>query len=222
MGWLVAVYIAATIFGVGVTLVDLLGFLGHGGGHAAGSHDAMGHDAAGHDAQTDHGSHGSHDQPAHSQLPAGTQQQGSVLSHQPRRRGLNLGLRALTAARTLVYFSFGFGPIGWIAFSMHPSHIGSLLWSLPAGALFAAAGLSLRRIQGSVLDSQVREEELLMEKAEVIVPIAQGRIGKVRATLGGRFVERYARAVDGTASFPTGATVRIVSITEECVLVTEA
>ncbi|MGA2640870.1 MAG: hypothetical protein ABSG21_08190 [Spirochaetia bacterium] len=130
-------------------------------------------------------------------------------------------MRTLAAARTLVYFSFGFGPIGWIASSFGSSPLTSLLWSVPTGALFAVTGLALRRFQGTVLDSQVHEEELLMERAEVIVPIARGQMGKVRVTLGGRYVERYARAQDAGESFPVGASVCIVSMTEECVIVSD-
>jgi hypothetical protein len=228
MGWLVVVYVAATVFGAGVTLVDLLGFLGHGGSHDASGHDAGGHLSDGvHDGPAgDHAGPGDHGQPSHSTDHSSVRQDasphGSVLSQDPRRAGLNLGLRALAASRTLVYFCFGFGPIGWIAHSLGSSPLASVLWSVPTGALFAATGLALRHFQGTVLNSQVREEELLMERAEVIVPIARGQMGKVRVTIAGRWVERYARAQGAGESFPVGASVRIVSMTEECVIVSDA
>jgi hypothetical protein len=73
MPWLQALYIAATIFGVGITAADLFGafaHLAHGdtgghdtsghddGGHAALDHDTSGHDSGGHDtAGHDVGSH---------------------------------------------------------------------------------------------------------------------------------------------------------------------
>jgi membrane protein implicated in regulation of membrane protease activity len=66
MDWLQSLYIAASIFGVGITLIDLLGLFGHHGhpaditGHAAdtsghgGDHSGAGHDAGGH-VGGDHG-----------------------------------------------------------------------------------------------------------------------------------------------------------------------
>ena len=240
MEWLSVIYVAAAVFGAGVTLMDLLGVLGHGvhgaGGHDTGGHPVdgegagAGHDAGGHpvDDSLAGGGHDGHIAGAGHELPAGHgsshadgTQHSSIVSQDPRLPRLNLGLRSLAAARTLVYFCLGLGPIGWIAIARGSTPSASLLWGLPAGVLFAAVGLGLRRLQRSVLDSQVREEELLMEPARVIVPITAGQIGKVRIIFGGRNVERYARARDASQSFPTGASVRIVSLTDEGVVVSE-
>ena len=51
--WLQGLYVFMTIFGVGVTLVDMLGILGTGNDHGAGDHG--GHDAAGHEDAQDGG-----------------------------------------------------------------------------------------------------------------------------------------------------------------------
>ncbi len=241
MGGLITLYIAATVFGVGVTLVDLLGIFGHSIGHGAaqgghgGAHDAAGdqggardtgdHGGGDHTGDTGHhdaGDHSgavhdtSHDLVHHAPGP----QEPSVVGHE-RRTQRYIGLKTLTTLRSLVYFSFGFGPIGWIAAAMSHSPLESLLWSVPAGLLFAASGIALRRIQRSVLDSQIRDDELLMEKAEVIVPIEAGQMGKVRAVVNGLYVERFARAKEPGDSYATGSVVRIVTISEDFVVVSD-
>jgi membrane protein implicated in regulation of membrane protease activity len=228
MNWLVGVYIAATVFGAGITLIDLLGFVGHGVGHDSGGHgadhDAGGHGAdhdAGHDATHDGGGHGA-DHAGHAQLQENSgSPQASLVAHDPRPPRVELGLRALSTARTLVYFTFGFGPLGWIASAFGASPATSLFWSIPTGVLFAAVGLALRRLQRTVLDSQVREEELLEEAAEIVVPIEPARVGKVRVLVGGRYVERYARAEDPLASIARGTRVRVVGIGEDVFIVSE-
>jgi hypothetical protein len=211
MGGLLTLYIAASVFGIGVTLLDLLGILGHSGGHGAGhdsgAQDSSGHDAGGHGA-IEHDA-GAHEAPAHETAPS------SLLGHQPPQRPI--GLRALTALRTVVYFSFGFGPMGWISHSMSGSLLASLAWSIPTGILFAGAGLVLRRIQRSTLDSQVSDGELLMEEAEVIVPIEPGLIGKVRVKA--LSVERFARAKEAAESYAVGEKVRVVSLADDLLVV---
>ena len=239
MGWLLGVYIAASVFGAGVTLIDLLGFIGHGAdhggghtaGHGGGPGGAHGADHGGSHAPAQvsgHDTHGEHvpthdavPTPAHDGLPH-QPAPGSLVAQDPQPRGGELGLRALSAARTLVYFCFGFGPLGWIATAFGVAGARSLLWSIPTGVLFAATGLGIRSIQRSVLDSQVREEELLLEKAEVTVPIEPGSLGKVRALVGGRYVERFARARDPSAAMATGTRVKVVEVSDEGVIVEQA
>jgi len=220
MGWLLGVYIAASVFGAGVTLVDLLGFIGHEGGHLGhGAHGAGHTHGAGRGAHAAHGaSHDTGHPPAHAG-PGDQPPHASLVAQDPQPRGIELGLRALSAARTLVYFCFGFGPLGWIATAFGAAGARSLLWAIPTGVLFAATGVGIRAIQRSVLDSQVREEELLLEKAEVTVPIEPGSMGKVRALVAGRYVERYARARDPGSALATGTRVTVVEIAEDVVIV---
>lgn len=212
MGWLVGVYIAAAVFGGGITLIDLLGLLGHGGDHGGADHGGSAHDAGAHHAgPTLH---------AHETEGRGTAQASLVAPDaQPPRA--EIGLRVLSAARTLVYFCFGFGPIGWIASAFGAPPASSLLWSIPTGLLFAATGLALRRFQRMTLDSQVRDSDLLMETAEVVVPIEPSRVGKVRFMIGGGYVERFARARDPSVALAKGTRVRVVSSDEDGVVVSE-
>lgn len=64
METLIAIYLALTVFGMGVTIVDLFGALDHGsgGGHDSAGHGDAGHGAIGHDA-SGHGDagHAGHD-----------------------------------------------------------------------------------------------------------------------------------------------------------------
>ena len=188
----------------------------HAGGHDyTGAHDIT-PGGGPHDAAAAHDASAS----SHDLTHAAEPQQPSVAGHE-RRTQRYIGLKTLTTLRSLVYFSFGFGPIGWIAAAMSHSPLESLLWSVPAGLLFAASGIALRRIQRSVLDSQIRDDELLMEKAEVIVPIEAGQMGKVRAIINGLYVERFARAKEAGDSYAVGAVVRIVSIADDFVIVSD-
>jgi hypothetical protein len=74
------------------------------------------------------------------------------------------------------------------------------------GVMFAGAGFAVRKVQRTVLDSQVQEAELSMERATVIVPIEPGRLGRVRIDLSGFNVDRFAKAESATA--PRGGTNR--------------
>jgi hypothetical protein len=270
--WL-ALYIGLTVFGAGITLIDLFGIafthgpegqdgshhgdghdgsgshgtglgheasLDHGGDHAGdhgldhsaghdgghtGFHDSTQHDGS-QDTAADHGGthhgdelahSGHHDQAdtAHHEL----QVKESVVAHDVTRK--NPVLTILSAFRNFVYFSLGFGPVGWFVMGSGTGFLQSLFISIPVGAFVLAGVRILRRIQTKRLDSQVQESEFLLEKAEVVVPIEKGRIGKVRISLSGRYLERYAKAADGNKSFSKGSIVRITSLTDENVIVEE-
>jgi membrane protein implicated in regulation of membrane protease activity len=266
MNELMALYIGLTVFGAGITLIDLFGIAfshgpegqdgsHHGGGHdGSGSHvsdHGMGHEAsldhggdhsgdhgldhsAGHDGGhtgshetgVDHGGthpgneleHSTHHDPANTthQQP---QSKESVVVHDVTRK--NPMLIILSALRNFVYFSLGFGPVGWFVMGSGTGFLQSLFISIPVGVFVLAGVRILRRIQTKGLDSQVQESEFLLEKAEVIVSIEKGRIGKVRISLSGRYLERYAKAADANKSFPRGSIVRITSLTDENVIVEE-
>ena len=170
------------IFGVGVTVVDLLGLLGGGSDDAGGGAD--GQDGGGGDSGGG----------------------APVLSF-------------LRWVRTLVYFCLGFGPFGLAAGAFGSGPVGSLIWSLAGGVSMSVLARLFFRFQRTRLDSSLHDEELLMEPATVIVPIAAGGMGKVRVLFGQSVTERYARAEDGAAEFASGDRVVIARITEQCVYV---
>ena len=175
------------IFGVGVTVVDLLGMIG-GGSDDGG---ASGDDGAGDGGGQDGGGAGGG---------------APVLSF----------LRWL---RTLVYFCLGFGPFGLAAGAFGSGPVASLVWSLAGGVSMSVLARLFFRLQRTRLDSSLHDEELLMEQATVIVPIAAGSMGRVRVHFGQSVTDRFARAEDGAEEFASGDRVVIARITEQCVWV---
>jgi membrane protein implicated in regulation of membrane protease activity len=241
MEWLYSLYTAASIFGVGITLIDILGLFNHhastgnstndtGTDHGSvthnGAHDAfhmIGHDAAhDHSAASGHDSAQTHDTAHHDTThDRGQEQTGkvSVISHDKKALKISPLLRFLTWLRSLVYFAFGFGPTGLVALAGGADLVSSFLFSVPAGILFVAGGFLIRRLQTRELDSQVRDRELVFEEAEVIIPIEAGKIGKVRIELGGSYVERFARAKQPDAAYKMKTRVQIVEVTDEFLIV---
>ena len=178
----------AAIFGVGVTVIDLLGLIGGGSGDDDGGAAGEQGDAVG---------------------PGGYHGEVSgapVLSF-------------LRWARTLVYFCLGFGPFGLAAGAFGSGIGGRLAWSLAGGALMATLARLFFRFQRTRLDSSLQDEELLLEPATVIVPIAAGRMGKVRVHFGQSVAERYARAEQSDQRFAMDDHVVISQVTEQCVYV---
>jgi membrane protein implicated in regulation of membrane protease activity len=254
MSTLLSLYIGCTIFGVGVTIIDILGILGdlfhegeagseggdgidhgdHGDAHDAlsgdhgGDYDTHGADHGGdHDADiggevdlnTDHdGDAGDHAGESENVEQHG--EKGSVASHEHYQERHYL-LRLLSLVRSLVHFSFGFGPVGWFALATGRGVAGSLAWSVPVGAIAMIGGRLLRQIQRSELDSQLKIEDLIMERGEVLVSIGRGQMGKVRVRLEGTYAERFARARNPEETFPVGSKIRIVDVSDECVYVEE-
>ncbi len=131
-------------------------------------------------------------------------------------------LSILRYLRTFVYFSLGFGPLGLVAEATGAGVLGSLGWAVPGGIGAAFLARAFFRFQQQDIDSSVQEEELLFERACVIVPISSKDMGKVRVKMGQTVVEKYALAEDEGDSFRTDEVVRIVQVTDDCVYVGRA
>lgn len=178
-------YIFTTVFGVGVTLLDMIGIVGH---------------LASESQTSDHAAHSdtdnSHDGGSHI----------TVLS-------------TLYYLRIFVYFSLGFGPLGWMAELTGRSPLSALLWALAGGMASAVVANAVFKFQRKDLDSSIKVEDLFLGKARVIVPITGGSMGKVRIALGQSVTERYAMAEDAHESFPTDTEVEVVRVTDDCVYV---
>ena len=222
MEWLKGLYIAATIFGAGVTLADVFGMLsnigsseGDGDGDGDGDDDfedsdGLDDDSSGAD-ESDMGSESA-------ESDGSEDADGSIAGHD-RRIKRNPVLTILTALRTVVYFSLGFGPVGWFAFTQYSSAETTLLWSLPTGIFVAIGTRMLRSFMKKELSSTITKTDLLMEKGEVTVSISEGGTGRVRVTIGGVYVDRYAKASDRSSSIPIGSPVRVVDADDEYVYV---
>ena len=209
MNWLLSVYIGATIFGVGVTIADLFGAFSNLVGGESGDggdtesdgddfDDAEADDAAGDEGPAEH--------------------QGSIVGHDRSYRGSAV-LKVMTGVRSLVYFALGFGPVGWFATTQYASRASTLAWSLPIGLVVMVGTRLLRSFMRKDLSSDIKEEDLIMEKGTVTVSIGKGQLGKVRTSIGGVYVERFARARNGESVFSVGTAVRIVDVADDCVYV---
>jgi hypothetical protein len=194
MGNLFVIYTALTVFGLGITIVDFLGVFDHSGDDGGAGNSGQGDDddaAADHEAGHNHGS-----------------QLGSA----------GTGIRVVTAImgllRLAVYFALGAGPTGLFALLTGLSRGQSLLWSLGGGIGIAALTRLLRKFLRRDLDSSIKGEELLMEKALILVPVNPGEIGKALVRRFDREMEIYVRCRNPGAAFPKGAEVQITEYDE--------
>ncbi|MDR2500841.1 MAG: hypothetical protein LBD37_07170 [Treponema sp.] len=118
--------------------------------------------------------------------------------------------RTLGVLRTAVYFALGAGPTGLAALAAQRGPRESLYWSLAAGAGIAVLGRLFRRLGREELDSSIKPEAFLLEKAVVLTPIAPGSIGKAAVRLFGREREIYVRCRDARLALLKGCAIRIV------------
>jgi len=211
---MIAIYIFATVFGLGVLLVDMFmmftGSVGgddHGGG---GDHDGGGDDGGGDDAGATEVIDAAH---------ASVHPEGSYVSHhQSSRRGTFI-LRTLGIFRHFIYFCIGFGPIGLYAEATHQS---APLLAVAVGIVVALIAAAFRRFQSDKLDSTVKDAELLMEQGKVLVSINPGQMGKVRIHFGGMNIDRFARAKNSTDAFKVGDKIQVHEVKEDIVVVEHA
>lgn len=235
MEWLLMpVYIGTAIFGVGVTIIDMMGFIGNNEGEgdaevADGIHgEDVGDDFDGDDGFDHDGDDGGHDDGDDFDSDHGDDEGDeahgdddlSKIAHD-RRMKRNPLLSLLSLFRSAVYFSMGFGPVGLVAFLVGYRGVSSLLWSVPVGIVALIITQSIRKIQANKLDSQLKDNELIMAEAEVIVSIKPGLMGKVRVKLDRGVTDRYAKAEESGKGYPVGSKVRVVNISEECLFVSD-
>ena len=128
-------------------------------------------------------------------------------------------LSVLRYVRIGVYFALGFGPLGLVAEATGAGGLSSLFWAAPGGVAAAFLARAFFRFQQQDIDSSIKEDELLLERAHVIVPLSNRDMGKVRVKMGQIVAERYALAEDEWESFRTDEVVEIVRVTDECVYV---
>ena len=213
MGWLFSLFVATTIFGVGVTTIDLLGLMGDQDSSDSDA-DASGDDTGG---EADFDAEGGADDSDADSDGDDAEGHTSVAGHD-RRQSRNPFLKILSALRNLVYFSLGFGPTGWFALGTGESAAAALLWSGGVGIVVLTGARLLRRVLRSELSSEIHDTDLLTEQGEVIVTVNPNELGKVRISVGGTYVDRYARSKSGSA-LPPGTTVRVVDVREDGIII---
>jgi membrane protein implicated in regulation of membrane protease activity len=206
------IFIASTVFSVGVVLLDFFGVLGghHGGetsgdvtaGHLGGDHTAadlvgVGHPDTGH----------------------ATGDQSGPMHHGPDQQGAGPILSALSYLRLFVYFCLGFGPMGLVALATGRSAIASLLLAIPVGVAAVFLAQAFFRFQRQDTDSQLTSADLVGQTGTVIVPLDDKTMGKVRILVGPVVAEQYALAAHPGATFKNGDQVMVSSVTDECVYV---
>ena len=195
---LLSLYIAATIFGVGVTAIDLLGFVGDQ--NDDGEPDGDGNDGDDGDVEGDASSG-----------------KGSIAGHDRRQRH-SIVMRIMSATRSVVYFSLGFGPVGWFGTATGETVVSTLVWSSGVGAVILVLAHLLRRLLRSELNSNIKETDTLLEKGTVTVRIQPGALGRIRLKIGAAYTDRYART-RGEETLDPGVEVRVVDIDEDCLVV---
>ena len=218
------IFIASTIFSLGVVLLDFLGVLGghHSGdttgdvtaGHFGVDHDGGAHLDAGHDAAG--AGHGHGDTASANHAPAHAHGETQPAANQQTAAPF---LSALTYLRLFVYFCLGFGPMGWVAMASGRSALASLALATPIGVVAVFLAQAFFRFQRRDTDSQLTAADLVGQTATVIVPLDDSTMGKVRVQVGPVVTERYALAANPGAAFEDGAQVVVTSITDECVYV---
>ncbi len=197
-------FITASIIGVGVTLIDIMFDFSEndseadGGGDAdgAGDVDAVDADAGDPDGLSDD----SGDDP-------------SLIGHDRRSGGAFI--RLVSAARHLVYFFLGFGPVGIAATLSGLGGSALILWPLAAGIGADVIGISLRGLMKKELNSSFTRADLIMCNATVLVSIMPGELGKVRVKVGGAYSDRYAKFKDDSASAKPGDVLLVVDVDDE-------
>lgn len=235
---LLPVYVAATIFSVGVVSLDFLGILGQEGDDGGADGDGFDGDAFdgdafdgdvidgdvvdGTDFDVDIDGDGEYGVEIEgTDFDTGDETHVHTLGHLhdiDRVRGSRV-LRILAYLRMTVYFCLGFGPTGWMALASGRSALSSLGAGILVGFIALLMASAFFRFQRSDTDSSLQPHELLRAQATVTIPLSHTTMGRVRVHLGMNVTEQYALAAEPGRSFHSGDTVQITRVTDECVYV---
>ena len=230
MSFLMPLFIATTIFGVGIIVIDLFGVLSHfdtshndTSGDIDTSHDA-GHITDGHDGHIDD-FHSDSDDSGHPDADDGNDSvdndhdSTSKVFHDPVQK-TNPLITVLSVLRSAVYFSAGFGPVGLFMQFMKKGVFESLLWSLISGTVIMGMTIFVKRlIPKQTIDSQLTDNDILLARGKVIVSIEPGKMGKVRLIFDGFYSDRFAVSKDKSLHLVSGDKIRVLEVKEDAVVV---
>lgn len=202
--FLATLYVIAAVFGVGVTIISMLGFLHH-------SDD-------GHDGHDSHDMHDSGHTDTHHDTHISEANENIYIAESHQKEKFGYLISAFSLLRYLVFFCLGFGPVGLFILFYIKNVSQSILYSTVSGIIVVFSFWILKRTLYKDIDSQFRESDFLMEKGKVIVSIGEKGLGKVRIMISGTYQERYARSKDGR-TITVGTDIVVVDITDECLIV---
>ncbi len=130
-------------------------------------------------------------------------------------------LEAIRYLRMFVYFCLGFGLIGLAMLTSGSTAQASFLFACIAGIGSVMLARTFYRLQPRDTGDVLSENELLMERGIVLVPLSHTTMGKVRVQIGMQVHEPYALSAHTEETFTRGDSVKIVEVTEKCVYVEE-
>ena len=203
-------YVAAAIFG-GVFLVPMV---------LAGL-DVGGIDVDGAGADLDGG--GGLELEADGELPSPEVEGGGGLDADLGGGALGAIFASLVSFRTIVFFSSFFGAAGLVLTGLDYGASMTLATAILIG-LFAGASNSVLfgLVRSSEANSQISDRTLQGRRAVVVLPMGEGRPGRIRVDLGGQPQFLVARPVDDGMEqrFDVGASVVVVEIENGTAMVT--
>jgi hypothetical protein len=214
---LVIIYTALSVFGLGVTIIDFLGILDRPGEDSGngGEADTGGQNDEGQiddDGQDDDGQGGDGDNNEQDD-EHNAHEHGSYLG--PGSSGIKAVTLIMGLLRTAVYFSLGAGPTGLFALFRGLSRGESFLWAAGVGTGIAVLARALRKFIRRDLDSSIKPEEFLMEKAVLLLPLNPGTIAKAVVKQYGKETEIYVKCGNPGTAIEKGAEVRIIDFDNE-------
>ncbi len=212
MDFLSQIYLASTIFSVGVVVLDLFGLLGQDGDDVEVSSSDFA--ITGNSGDLSIGEDDSVDSGLENAV-----EKNVVLTDNPDSALSISVLSLLTHLRNLVYFGLGFGPMGLFSWVTNNSGLKSLVWSIPTGICATILARLFFRFQQSETDSSLKPQEILFQQATVTIPISHSQMGKIRMQIGMNITERYAFAKLPKEAFSKDEVVWITEITDEYVFV---
>jgi len=237
---LLILFSALTVYGIGVTVVDMFGVFENAGSDQSGSaednsdtddsddgtDDSSDSDTVDLIAEApDSQSSDQADASSHSLLSFENRKQPAISSRMAKisrgKRGTQLVTRSISALRSTVYFSLGAGPTGLFGILTGQPLLSTLGWSAGAGVLISLISKLLRKVLRKDLDSSIKAEEYLMDKAVISIPVLPGQIGKALVRRYDREVELYVKAKDPSVMLAKGTNVRIIDMDEAVYFIEE-
>ncbi len=233
---LVPVFIATTVFSLGVVSLDFLGILGGDdsgdvdgldlGGNGDGGFESIegaDFDAIGDGGDTDGGFDlDSFDGEGGVDVFDGGGDVDGDVDGSTAVTGYDGGTMVLSMLlwlRMAVYFCLGFGPTGLASVVGGSSALVALLTAMPVGVASLLLAQWFFRFQRSSTDSSLRAIDMIQAPATVTIPLTHRTMGRVRVDVGMNVTEQYALAEYEDGDFRKGDEVRVVRVTDEAVYV---